>query len=97
MKSGGAVSAIRCSAAAQLPRSMSLQRSEQNGRLAFFAVHFTAFLQLGHLTIRAVVMLLKTPRVGQQPDDAGVRDLGHCLWCEWPWRDGLHASIERRQ
>jgi hypothetical protein len=65
---------MRCSSAAQLPRSMSLQRSEQKGRFRFFDVHFTALLQVGQLTIRGVVIASLKPHVANLPVDKDAAD-----------------------
>ena len=44
---------MRLDSSAQAPKSINLQRSEQNGLLGFFAVHFTDVLHVGHVTMRA--------------------------------------------
>lgn len=44
---------LNCSVA-QSPKSMSLQRSLQNGRNGLFGENSEAFLQLGQATVRAV-------------------------------------------
>ncbi|OAE12866.1 hypothetical protein AZH11_09920 [Pseudomonas simiae] len=48
---------ILCSSDAQAPRSISLQRSEQNGRLGLVAVHSTGAPQVGHSTVRGWLMI----------------------------------------
>lgn len=39
---------------AHAPKSMSLQRSEQNGREIFFSIHSTVVPQVGQLTVRLI-------------------------------------------
>ncbi len=47
---------ILCSSAAQAPRSISLQRSEQNGRNALFSFHSTGAPQVGQSTVNGWLM-----------------------------------------
>ena len=42
---------MRLPSSNQVPRSISLQRSLQNGRQGSSGVHCTSFPQLGHLTV----------------------------------------------
>ena len=55
--SASGATGILCSSAAQAPRSMSLQRSEQNGRLRLVAFHSTGAPQVGHSTVKGWLMI----------------------------------------
>ena len=50
--------AMRFSSAAHSPKSINLQRSEQNGLEVAELPQITALLQVGHCTVRGVLLIL---------------------------------------
>eukprot|EP01133_Synstelium_polycarpum_P008539 gene8539-10034_t len=68
--SASGLTGILCSSDAQAPRSISLQRSEQKGRLTFSAFHSTGAPQVGHSTFKVVQSL----DLGVQPGQVLVID-----------------------
>ena len=54
---------IRFDSSNQAPRSISLQRSLQNGRQYSSGTHFTSLPQLGHLTVAGWPLAVFTKRV----------------------------------
>jgi hypothetical protein len=60
-----------CASVAQAPRSISLQRSEQNGRLGLCGPHSTGELQVGQVT--RVVLLMLGLCAGSDKNDVGAQ------------------------
>src|SRR5450830_48704 len=61
---------------AQAPRSICLQRSEQNGRNLFFSVHSTLAPQVGQSTMVAILNSLQKPHKASSKGTSPSNGLG---------------------
>src|SRR5437762_2408578 len=59
----------RCDSSAQSPKSINLQRSEQNGRKVFSGIHVCGLLQVGQVissfftVISAILVPIRQPKI----------------------------------